>query len=303
MSEFAGIELGGTKTIVVRGTSGAIRDRLSFPTTSPEATLAQCADIIADWHDDRAIAALGIASFGPVRVAVDATDYGTILTTPKPGWSGAPVLARLRACLDTPMAIDTDVNAAALAEYRLGAAQGCTSVVYITIGTGLGGGVLVNGRPVHGLLHPEIGHTRTRRSAGDRFAGICRFHGDCIEGLISGPALAARFGRHPADVPPGDAAWQPVIADLAELLTLLLLTYSPQRIVLGGGVMQRQRHLLAPAISVVRRLLATYLDDVVADTLGDILVPAQLGDDAGPVGALLLARNAFDARSESGRRP
>lgn len=293
MSEFAGIELGGTKTIVVRGTPGVIRDRLSFPTTSPDATLAQCADVIAEWHKDRAIEALGIASFGPVRVAVDATDYGTILTTPKPGWSGTRVLARLRARFDVPMAIDTDVNAAALAEYRLGAAQGCTSMVYVTVGTGLGGGVLVNGRPVHGLLHPEIGHMRTRRFAGDRFAGNCRFHGDCIEGLISGPALAARFGRHPADVPPADPAWQPVIADLAELLTLLVLTYAPQRIVLGGGVMQRQRHLLAPAIGAVRHLLAAYLDDVVSDTLGDIVVPARLGDDAGPAGALLLAPNAF----------
>ena len=205
------------------------------------------------------------------------------------------MLARIRERLDIPIAIDTDVNAAALAEHILGAAQGCPATVYVTIGTGLGGGVLVDGKPVHGMLHPEIGHLRPRRVPGDLFTGSCRFHGDCIEGLISGPALATRFARHPGDVPPGDPAWRPVIADFSELLAFLILTYSPQRIVIGGGVAHKQAHLLAAAIAAVPRLLATYLDDVVGQKLGEIVVPAALGDDAGPTGALLLAERAHEA--------
>ncbi len=295
MNELAGIELGGTKTIVVRGTPGAITERMEFPTASPGATLTRAADIIAAWHADREIAALGIASFGPVRVDARASDYGEILTTPKAGWSGASVRGLLRERLGLPTAIDTDVNAAALAEYALGAAQGCATMVYVTIGTGIGGGVLIDGKPVHGILHPEIGHLRLRRAPGDRFAGHCPFHGDCLEGLISGPALAARFARHPAEVPSDDPAWRPVVADLAELLVSLILSYSPQRIVIGGGVAQKQAHLRAAATAAIPRILAVYLTDVTADRLRELVVAPRLGDDAGPTGALLLARRASEA--------
>lgn len=295
IEELAGVELGGTKTIVVRGRPGAIRDRVEFPTLSPDSTLTHAADIIEAWHAERAIAALGIASFGPVRVDVRAPDYGEILTTPKPGWSGARVRALLCERLGLPTAIDTDVNAAALAEYTLGAAQDCATMVYVTIGTGIGGGILVDGKPVHGILHPEIGHLRLRRAPGDRFAGHCPFHGDCLEGLVSGPALAARFGRHPAEVPSDDPAWQPVAADLAELVASLILSHSPQRIVIGGGVAQRQTHLLTAATAAVPRLLAAYLTDVTAKQLRELVVTPDLEDDAGPTGALLLARRASEA--------
>lgn len=295
MTELAGVELGGTKTIVVRGMPGAIRDRIEFPTTSPDVTLTRAADIIAAWHAERPIAALGIASFGPIRVDAGAADYGEILKTPKADWSGTPVLELLRRRLRLPAALDTDVNAAALAEYTLGAAQGCAIMVYVTIGTGIGGGVLVDGKPVHGILHPEIGHLRLRRAPGDRFAGHCPFHGDCLEGLVSGPALAARFGRHPAEVPSDDPAWQPVAVDLAELVASLILSYSPQRIVIGGGVAQRQAHLLTAATAAVPRLLAAYLTDLIPDRLRGLVVAAGLGDDAGPTGALLLAQRASEA--------
>jgi fructokinase len=297
MEEVAGIELGGTKTIVVRGMPGAIRDRVEFPTSSPDTTLTHAADILASWHGERALAALGIASFGPVRVDVRAPDYGEILTTPKPGWSGVSVLGLLCERLGLPTAIDTDVNAAALAEYALGAAQNCATMVYVTIGTGIGAGILVNGMPVHGILHPEIGHLRLRRAPGDRFAGHCPFHGDCVEGLVSGPALAARFARHPAEVPTDDPAWQPVAADLAELLASLILSYSPQRIVIGGGVAQRQAHLLAAAAAAVPRLLAAYLTDITVNQLRELVVTPDLKDNAGPTGALLLARRASEATS------
>lgn len=296
MTLFAGIELGGTKTVVVRGTPGNICDRHEYATTDPAATLGKAADLLSQWHGEAALAAIGIASFGPVRIDPAAPDFGTILATPKPGWSRVPIIAAIRARLSLPAAIDTDVNGAALAEHRLGAARGCASAVYITIGTGVGGGVLVNGQPIHGMLHPEIGHLRLRRVAGDGFAGACRFHGDCIEGLISGPALAARFARHPATVDPTDPAWEPVAADLAELLFALLIAFSPQRIVIGGGVVLKQPHLLRAAIAAVPKRLAGYLDDIDTERLGAIIVPAALGDDAGPHGALVIAERAAARR-------
>lgn len=292
MRQFGGIELGGTKMIVVRGAPGTIGERHEFPTSDPVATLAQAARILEGWHRETGLAAVGIASFGPIRVDPDAADHGTILATPKPGWGGTDILSFLRSSLRIPVAIDTDVNAAALAEYHYGAAKGCGTTVYVTIGTGVGGGVLVNGVPLHGLMHPEIGHLRLRRVAGDGFAGACTFHGDCIEGLLSGPALAARFGSHPSLLDPADRAWSPVAADLAELLGALLLAYSPHRIVLGGGVMTNQPHLLAAAVSRIPGQLADYLDGVNEQSLRDIVVPAALGNDAGPHGALIVARMA-----------
>ncbi|MFD2579647.1 ROK family protein [Novosphingobium colocasiae] len=196
---------------------------------------------------------------------------------PKPGWKGAQVYARLAEWTGLPLALDTDVNGAALAEHRLGAGLGCETLVYYTIGTGIGGGVLVRGSPLHGALHPEIGHVRLRRAPGDTFAGACAFHGDCAEGLLSGPALAARFGRHPATVPPQDPAWAPAARDLAELLAMTVLTFSPQRIVVGGGVTGRQPRLLSAAIGRMPAILGGYLRDCTAATLQDLVVAPHLG--------------------------
>jgi len=300
MRQLAGIELGGTKTILVRGAPGRIAERIEIPTTLPDETLGQAAAILTDWHCQNPIAALGIASFGPVRLDPAAADFGSILHTPKPGWRGARLIAGLRGEMDCRIALDTDVNAAALAEYRLGAAQGCGNMVYLTIGTGIGGGILVEGRPVHGALHPEVGHVRLRRVAGDDFAGVCPFHGDCAEGLLSGPALAARFRRHPSEISRDDAAWDPVSRDLAELFALLILTLSPQRIVVGGGVTGKQPHLLPRAIAHVPTILAGYLADCDAASLGTRIVPAALGDDAGPNGALVLAADILAAEPVAG---
>lgn len=291
MARLAGIELGGTKAIVVLGQPGAIAERHEYPTTTPDETLGRAVALIAAWHAAEPLAALGVASFGPVRVSPEAPDFGMILDTPKPGWAGTSLVQRLQAVPGLPLAIDTDVNAAALAEHRLGAAQGCDSLVYVTIGTGLGAGIVIEGRPVHGLLHPEVGHLRLRRAAGDRFGGSCPFHGDCIEGLVSGPALAARFGRHPAEVAADEPAWGPVAADLAELLAMLMLTLSPRRIVVGGGVSARQPQLLAMASALVPGLLAGYLGPVDAAALAGCIVASVLGNDAGPTGALVLAQD------------
>ena len=293
MHRLVGVELGGTKTVVVLGQPGRIDDKVALATTSSEETLGAALEVIERWQESSPIDALGIASFGPIRVAVGAADYGTMLEIPKPGWAGAPVLDLLAAGLSCPVALDTDVNAAALAEYRLGAARGCSSLVYITIGTGLGGGVVVEGHPVHGSMHPEIGHLRLRRAPGDGFGGACRFHGDCIEGLVSGPALAARLGCHPGDVAPDDPRWEPVAQDLAQLFAHLLLTLSPQQIVVGGGVSARQPHLLAMARERVPEMLAGYLPDCTDEVLARIIVPPALGEDAGPMGALEVASRAL----------
>lgn len=289
MKRIGGIELGGTKTIVVVAEDGRLTSRQHLPTGPPEITLAAA----VAWLRSAAMAApldgIGIAGFGPLRVDPGASDHGRVLATPKPGWAGADLIGPFRAAFDCPIVLDTDVNAAALAEYRMGAARGCDSFVYLTIGTGVGGAVLIAGRPVHGVLHPEIGHLRLRRAAGDRFAGVCPFHGDCIEGLVSGPALAQRFGGSPQGVSPGDPRWDAVVADLAELFVVLVLTLSVQRIVVGGGVGIGQHHLLGRAARAAADRLGGYLPDEDAAALASRIVPPQLGADAGPIGATLLA--------------
>ena len=296
MSEnLAGLELGGTKTVVVMGMPETIRYRMEFPTTGPEETLDRAVAVIREWQSREPVAALGVASFGPIRVSPQAADFGVMLDVPKPGWTGAPVIPRLSAALGLPLALDTDVNAAALAEQRLGAAQGCEVAVYLNLGTGVGGGIVAAGRSLRGMLHPELGHVRLRRASGDDFAGVCPFHGDCAEGLLSGPALAARFGRHPAGVAPDEPAWHPVAQDLAELLAQIILALSPQRIVIGGGVSARQPQLLPLALARIPAILGGYLRDCTPDALARLVVPPALGDDAGPAGALLLARRAMVA--------
>lgn len=292
MSRYAGLEMGGTKTIAVLGTPGAIIDRVEFPTTSPEETLAIAAHHIAAWHREASIRALGIASFGPVRLDTAARDFGTILDTPKPGWRGTRIVDAIAEVFGGPIQLDTDVNAAALAEARIGAGQGLHTLIYLTIGTGVGGGVLINGKTLHGVMHPEIGHMRLRRAADDRFAGICPFHGGCVEGLVSGPALQARFGVHPSTVALDDPRWGRVASDLAELFANLLCAFSPQRIIVGGGVSVHQPHLLRMAIDHLPERLGGYLGPVTGADLRSRIVPAQLGNDAGPTGSLYLAMAA-----------
>ena len=287
---FAGVELGGTKVIAVVCAGDDIVEQISVPTTTPDETLGAVHRQLLAWQDDDGFDGLGIASFGPVRLDPQADDYGSILTTPKPGWTGARVLARLGRGLRCPATIDTDVNAAALAEYRWGAGQGCSSLVYLTIGTGLGGGLLVEGRPFHGRLHPEIGHILTRRAPGDRFEGACPFHGDCIEGLISGPALERRFGSPVTAVAADHPTWEYVAHDLAQLLVTLIHTIAPQRILVGGGVGLGVSDLLTRATVWIPRLLGDYYADLDPAHLSTMVVAAGLGPRAGPLGAMALAQ-------------
>jgi fructokinase len=293
MTRLAGIELGGTKSIAVLAEGGSILEQRSFPTATPDATLAQLNATLRDWDEAGKLAALGIASFGPVRLDPESHDYARMLDTPKRGWRGARVGELIAAGLNCPWTIDTDVNAAALAEYARGSAIGCDSLCYVTIGTGVGGGLVIGGRPVHGALHPEIGHLRLRRAPGDFFAGACPFHSDCIEGLVSGPALAARFGT------PGDAVandhpdWAYVAADLGELAASILLTTSAERIVFGGSVALGRPFLLPLIQKHIVATLGSYLPYVSSGTAHDLIVLSQLVGQAGPLGAIALADQAL----------
>ncbi len=284
----AGVELGGTKVIAVLWQDGAVVDELRVPTRDPDTTFADLLPDLRRWWHDAPFDALGIASFGPVTVDPSAEDYGCIRTTPKSGWNGVSVLPRLQTQFACPMAIDTDVNAAALAEYRWGHGQGADSLVYLTIGTGVGGGVLVGGQPVHGRLHPELGHLLLRRVPGDTFGGNCPFHRDCVEGLLAGPALHARFGVPASTVPASDPRWHVVARDLAQFLAVLIHSVAPNRILIGGGVGMGAPWLIERAPALVLELLGGYYPEIDLGTLAQMIRPPRLGDPVGPLGAVAL---------------
>lgn len=288
----AGIELGGTKAIAVLGNGDVILDKRILPTRHPDETLGALNTLLRDWYAATPFDGLGIASFGPVGVNPASPCYGTMLDTPKPDWSQVRVAKALTNDLGCPWLIDTDVNAAALAEYKLGSANGCDSLCYITLGTGVGGGLVIGGRPVHGALHPEIGHLRLRRAPGDDFPGTCRFHHDCIEGLVSGPALAARFAMKPPDIPDNHPKWQFVACDLGELVANILLTTSAERVVFGGSVSVNRPFLLPLLRRKAVDRLGGYLTHIGQATADRMIVGTSLKEQAGPLGALELARSA-----------
>lgn len=284
------VEGGGSKFLCAVGEGpDRVVDRARIETTTPEATLDAVAAFFAR-HQPRA---LGVATFGPLELRPDAPGFGATLATPKPGWTGVPVRSRLADALGCPVHIDTDVNAAALAEARWGAAQGSDPVVYVTVGTGVGGGAVVGGRPLHGLMHPEMGHVPVPRLAlpdgtPDPFEGACPFHGRCLEGLVSATALRARFGVDPAGVPDDDPRWVIWAGYLGLGLASIALVLSPERLVLGGGVMQRTgRH--DRVRDRVRAALAGYVPrPELGEDIDRWLVPPAL-EDPGLWGAFALA--------------
>ena len=282
----AGFELGGTKAIGLLWHDGAIVDEVRVTTRSPAEVFADILPVFRRWWAESPFDAIGIGSFGPVTLDPLAGDYGCIRTTPKAGWGGAAVVAPFTDMFPCPIGIDTDVNAAAMAEYRWGAGQGATSLIYLTIGTGLGGGALVNGLPVHGRLHPEMGHIPIRRQVGDAFVGACPFHGDCAEGLLSGPALALRFAAPPEMVAADDPRWNRPVADLAQLLVTLLHGFAPDRILIGGGVGMGAETMLDRARALLPSLLGGYYPEIDQSVLEIIVRQPALGDRAGPLGAI-----------------
>ncbi|MBA4089049.1 MAG: fructokinase [Sphingobium sp.] len=294
----AGVELGGTKIFVLRARGREIVERVSIPTTAPAETLGAAGALLRRWHEAEPFAALGIGSFGPLRLDRAAADFGHMLPTPKPGWTGADIYGALAGVLPCPAAIDTDVNGAALAELRWGAgAEGGTPsdcLCYITIGTGLGAGFAMQGRPLHGAMHPELGHIFTRRAPGDGFAGACPFHGDCIEGLVAGPALARRFGVPGDRIPAEDPRWDDVAHDIAQMVGTILLTTAARQVLIGGGVGMGRTDLLDRVRTRLVAQLAGYLSFVTKDTVGAIVRPPVLGDQAGPLGAVALAMDALE---------
>lgn len=285
---YGGVEAGGTKFVcAVSDASGQILDEITFPTTTPAQTLARA---ISFFEGVAGLQAVGVGSFGPVDLRPGSPTWGFITTTPKPGWQHTDVAEILGRALGLPVAFDTDVNAAALGEKRWGAAQDVDDFIYLTIGTGIGGGGVINGGLMHGLLHPEMGHIRLPHDReSDPFPGVCPYHGDCLEGMASGPAIAARWGVSADQLPPDHPAWDLEAHYLALGLTNFILTLSPQRIIVGGGVMS-QRQLFSKIRADVKRLLANYVQHpAILHHLDDYIVSPGLGKQAGVMGALALA--------------
>ncbi len=291
---YGGIETGGTKIVCAVGTGPAdLRAETSFPTTTPEETLARMIAFFQQQQLVAPLAAVGIGSFGPVSPDRQASDYGYITSTPKPGWAHTEVAGVIERALGVPVGFDTDVNAAALGEGRWGNAQGLATFLYLTVGTGIGGGGVSNGRLMHGLLHPEMGHILLPHDRqADPFPGSCPYHGDCLEGLASGPALQARWGVSGATLPPDHPAWALEAHYLALACINFICTLSPQRIILSGGVMS-QRHLFPLIQQRVQALLNGYIQaPAILQQIDAYIVPAGLGSRAGVLGALALAEQA-----------
>ncbi|BES63630.1 ROK family protein [Gottschalkiaceae bacterium SANA] len=277
-----GIEAGGTKFVCVVGTEkGEILERKKIPTTSPEETLKE----VIEFFKNKKIESLGIASFGPVAVDPAHPNYGSILKTPKLAWADTPILHILKEALNCPVTIDTDVNAAALAEAKKGNAWDVKSCLYLTIGTGVGGG-FYNGQLLHGRLHPEMGHMLMPIGT-DGFKGTCPFHGSCLEGLVSGPAIEVRAGKKAELIAKDDPVWDQVAETIAMGLVNYQMILSPERIILGGGVMH-QCHLYPRIHKAFYRLINGYLP-FTEDQVKHHIVSPGLGDDTGSVGALMLA--------------
>lgn len=288
---YGGIEAGGTKFVCAVGTGpDDVRAEVRFPTTTPTETIGRA---IAFFQEQREpLAAIGIGSFGPLDPEPASPTFGYLISsTPKPGWAHTDFVGMVRQALDVAVGFDTDVNTAALGEHRWGAAQGLDSFIYLTVGTGIGGGGMVNGQLIHGLLHPEMGHIRIPHDREiDPYAGFCPFHGDCLEGLAAGPALEQRWGQSPETLPADHPAWELEARYLALALTNFICILSPQRIVMGGGVME-QPQLLPLVRRKVQELLNGYIQvPEVLEEINDYIVPPTLGQRAGVLGAIALAQ-------------
>jgi fructokinase len=287
---YGGIEAGGTTwRCAVGDGSGEVHQMESFPTTSPEETISRA---VGYFVEAGKVDAIGVGCFGPVDVRPDSPGWGQITTTPKPGWSNVDVVGRLAAELDVPFAFDTDVNVAALGESRWGAAIGRETFCYVTVGTGIGAGVIANGKLLHGLVHPELGHIRIPHDRErDPFGGTCPYHGDCLEGLASGEAVRQRWGRRGEELLVKPEVWKLEAEYLALGLVNVICTICPELIIVGGGV-ARGPQLLPLVREKLNELLAGYLDvDQLNGGLDEYVVTPALGELAGVTGAAELARS------------
>lgn len=279
---YGGIEAGGTKFVcAVSNEDFEIIERVSIPTTVPEETLKY----VFDFFDKFELKAIGVGSFGPIDVNLNSRTYGYVTSTPKKGWNNYNFVGALKEKYDIPIAWTTDVNAAAYGEYRKGNAQQAKSCVYLTVGTGIGGGAILNGEIIEGYGHPEMGHILVRKHPDDDFEGVCPYHGDCLEGIAAGPAIEKRLGKKGVDIGKGDPYWEQEAYYIAQALVNYTMILRPEVIILGGGVM-KQEHLFPLIRATFKDLLNDYLT---TPDLEAYIVSPGLVDNAGITGSLLLA--------------
>lgn len=290
---FGGIEAGGTKFVCAVGDeTGNITERVQIPTTVPEETMVRVIDFFRKFN----LAAIGVGSFGPIDVNSDSDTYGYIMTTPKLAWFNYPFVQILQDSFEVPIGFNTDVNAAALGEATLGAAEGLDSCLYITVGTGIGAGAIVQGHLLQGISHPEMGHILVRRHQNDHYPGKCPYHHDCLEGLASGPAIEERWGEKGSALAQRNEVWQLEGFYLAQALMQYILILSPKKIILGGGVM-KQKQVFPYVYKYVRKLLNGYVSfPEISSKIDNYIVSPKLGDNAGILGSLLLARRAYEGK-------
>ena len=287
---YAGVELGGTKCVAIVADDAAdVLAREVIATTSPEETIGRIEQTLLGWREAHRLDALGVASFGPIDVDSASPTWGHILPTTKPSWSGVDVAPRLGQALGVPVAFDTDVNGAAFAEMRWGSGRGFADFAYVTVGTGVGVGLIVDGKPTRGFGHCELGHVRVKRFAGDDWPGNCPYHGDCVEGLAAGTALRARLGDRLDSIAADDPLWDSIAWTLAQLCQVIVCAAAPRRIAMGGGVIERQPHLLGRIEAMLVESLHGFLR-LPGD--GPYVRAPELGPEAGPLGAIALAMTA-----------
>lgn len=278
------IEAGGTKFVLAVSDNNLEHvEKLSIPTTTPEDTFEK----IFEFFDNYALDAIGVGSFGPIDVNKQSPTYGHVTSTPKLAWQNVDFLGKLKERYDVPMGWTTDVNAAAYGELKKGAALGKNSCLYLTVGTGIGGGAVINGQPLEGFGHPEMGHILVRIHDDDSYEGACPYHKNCLEGLASGPAIEERYNKKAQYLTDNKEAWEIEAYYLAQALISYTLILSPEKIILGGGVM-KQKQLFPLIRAEFSKLLNDYVD---TPDLEEYIVPPQLQDNAGITGCLLLAQN------------
>lgn len=292
-----GIEAGGTKFVCSVGSGpGDLRAETRFPTTMPEETLGRA---IAFFQERKAIDgpldAIGVAAFGPLDPDPASLTYGYITTTPKPGWANTDFVGALKAQFELPIGFDTDVNGAALSEGKWGAAQGLHTFLYLTIGTGVGGGAMINGNLLHGLVHPEMGHIRLSHDwQNDPYPGFCPYHGDCLEGMAAGPAVEKRWGLKGQELGSDHPAWDLEADYLAQALQTFVCSFSPQRIIMGGGVMDVPGLLDQVRAKTVANLNGYVQHPAITENIDQYIVAPGLGSQAGVVGAIALGIQALN---------
>lgn len=288
-SVIIGLELGGTKCVASLARGREVLDQRRVPTGDATTTVAALCAILDDWTTNHPVAAIGVAAFGPIRTDPAAPDFGTFLATPKPGWQGFGLIEHLVRRYGLPVGLDSDVNGAALAEGRWGGAVGMANHAYVTVGTGVGVGLVVGHQTMAGRAHSEMGHIFVDRAPDDATPGCCPFHGACVEGLISGPAIAARAGRAGETLDEMHPIWNQVVHVLARLVHTIVLTTAPERVALGGGVLAVRPELILRVKEAAMASLAGYAQAPV------VIGPPLLGDQAGPLGALALALDRLEA--------